>query len=131
VTAREAAADWVGVSHDDLSLGTAVAWASQPDCGALVTFCGCVRDHSAGRPGVTQLEYEAYEPYATERLARVARSARERYPGLGRIVQTLFHLAELHEHSATSSAPRRAQDGGARLSSINRYCVTDQPLQSL
>jgi hypothetical protein len=45
-------------------------------------------------------------------------------------VVTLFHLGELHEHSATSSAPSRAEDGGARLSSINRYCVTDQALQS-
>jgi hypothetical protein len=42
-------------------------------------------------------------------------------------VVTLFHLAELHEHSATSSARERAQDGGARLSSINRYGVTDHP----
>jgi hypothetical protein len=45
-------------------------------------------------------------------------------------VVTLFHLGELHEHSATSSAPDRAEDGGARLSSINRYCVADQALQS-
>ena len=43
-------------------------------------------------------------------------------------VITLFHLLELHKHSATSSAPARAQDDGARLSSMNRYCLTDHPV---
>jgi hypothetical protein len=45
-------------------------------------------------------------------------------------VVTLFHLGELHKHSATSCAPNRAEAGGKRLSSINRYSVTDHPLQS-
>ena len=47
-------------------------WVGVPECGGIVTFCGTVRDHSDGRPGVTSLEYEAYEEHVVPRLTDVA-----------------------------------------------------------
>jgi molybdopterin synthase catalytic subunit len=48
--------DWVGVSTGPLPVEAAWQWAVLPGCGGIVTFCGTVRDHSEGRPGVTWLE---------------------------------------------------------------------------
>ena len=77
--------EWIGTTPDVLPVAEATAWATRPDCGAVVTFCGTVRDHSEGRPGVTSLEYELYEAYAVPTMEKVARTARSRYPDLGRI----------------------------------------------
>ena len=49
---------------------TCDAWVGAPDCGAVVTFTGTVRDHADGRTGVTALDYEAYEEQAVPRLGR-------------------------------------------------------------
>jgi molybdopterin synthase catalytic subunit len=78
--------DWLGVSTDPLPVDAAWRWAVLPECGGTVTFCGTVRDHSEGRPGVTSLEYEAYLEQVAPRLARVAQSARERWEEIGRLV---------------------------------------------
>ena len=77
--------NWLMVSPAPLSTTPAVAWVSQPACGAIVLFCGTVRDHSHGRPGVVALEYEAYVEQVVPRLGSVAASARRRWPGIGRI----------------------------------------------
>jgi molybdopterin synthase catalytic subunit len=84
--AMEPDGDWILVSEDALSLDAAMKWVARPSCGAVVSFSGCVRDHSQGRPGVVRLEYEAYEPYATDRMAGLARAARRRYPAVERVV---------------------------------------------
>ena len=68
--------DWIDVTERPLSVDRAVAWATVPRCGAVVTFSGVVRDHSDGRPGVTALEYEVFADAAVPRLAEVAASAR-------------------------------------------------------
>jgi molybdopterin synthase catalytic subunit len=47
--------------------------------GGIVTFIGCVRDHSEGK-SVSYLEYEAYEPMAVAKLRQVADEACERWP---------------------------------------------------
>jgi molybdopterin synthase catalytic subunit len=78
--------DWVALTDDVIGLDLAAAWVARPDCGAVVTFTGAVRDHSEGRPGVSVLEYEAYAEVVVPRLARLATEARTRWPGLGRIV---------------------------------------------
>ena len=75
---------WVGLSRDALPVDGAQAWAALPSCGAVVTFAGTVRDHAPDRPGVTELEYEAYEEAVEPRLAAVADEARARWP-LGRV----------------------------------------------
>ena len=44
----------------------------RPDCGAVVVFCGTVRDHTGDRR-VTELEYEAYAPMAEAQMERIGR----------------------------------------------------------
>jgi molybdopterin synthase catalytic subunit len=78
--------DWIGVSDRPLALGAAAEWVVLPSCGAVVVFSGTVRDHADGRPGVSSLEYEAYEEQAEARMAQVAEEARRRWPALGRVV---------------------------------------------
>lgn len=50
-----------------------------------MVFGGTVRDHSEGRPGVSELEYEAYPGQVERRLSRIVREALERWPGVGRV----------------------------------------------
>jgi molybdopterin synthase catalytic subunit len=68
-----------------LPVDDAWKWASLADCGAIVTFCGTVRDRSDGRPGVTSLEYEVYVEHVVPRLGEVAAAARVRWPEIGRL----------------------------------------------
>lgn len=77
---------WVGLSEVSLPVGDALEWAHQPHCGAVVLFSGVARDHSAGRPEVEVLEYEAYEAQVAPRLNALADEARVRWPSVGRIV---------------------------------------------
>lgn len=51
-----------------------------------MSFAGTVRDHAEGRPGVSLLEYEAYEHEVEPRLAALATQARHRWPMLGALV---------------------------------------------
>ena len=86
---HEPAADrttWVGLTGAPLSTERAARWVQRPDCGAVVTFAGTVRDHADGRFGVDELEYEAYDAQVEPRLQRIAEEAASRWPGVGRIV---------------------------------------------
>jgi molybdopterin synthase catalytic subunit len=76
---------WLGLSAAPLPVALALEWAVRPDCGGLVLFSGTARDHAEGRPGVSTLEYEAYESQVVPRLQAVADEARVRWPVLGRI----------------------------------------------
>ncbi len=80
------AVDWIAVTAEALEPGEAIGWAASPGCGAVVTFCGTVRDHSPGRPGVVGLVYEAYDEYVVPKLAEVGVEARRRWPTIGRLV---------------------------------------------
>ena len=77
---------WTGLSSVALPVQEASEWVVDPGCGAVVVFTGTARDHSAGRDGVTRLEYEAYESQVVPRLEEIARQARSRWPGLARVV---------------------------------------------
>jgi molybdopterin synthase catalytic subunit len=76
---------WVGLSDAPLPVDAASAWVVLPRCGAVVTFSGTARDHSDGRDGVEELEYEAYEEQVEPRLLAIADEARARWPDIGRI----------------------------------------------
>ena len=80
-----AAVDWIALTGETLPVDDATRWASTPSCGAVVTFCGVVRDHADGRDGVVGLSYEAYEEVAAARLADVAAETRRRWPVIGRL----------------------------------------------
>ena len=76
----------MALTTSTLSLDRAATWARRDDCGAVVVFGGTVRDHAEGRPDVVELEYEAYASQVEPRLARIAASAMEKWPGVGRAV---------------------------------------------
>jgi molybdopterin synthase catalytic subunit len=76
---------WVEVSSRPLPAADVAAWVVTPSCGAVGTFCGTVRDHSEGRPGITRLDYEAPAALVEPRLAVVAEAARARWPEIGRV----------------------------------------------
>jgi molybdopterin synthase catalytic subunit len=75
----------VALTDHPLSLDAASSWATVPGCGAVVVFQGTVRDHAEGRPGVTELEYEAYASQVEPRLEAIAAAARARWPELSRV----------------------------------------------
>jgi molybdopterin synthase catalytic subunit len=104
--------DWVGLDDGPLPQGAAVDWAVLPRCGAVVTFSGVARDRSEGRPGVSELAYEAYADQAASRMAAIAAEARRRWPELGRMA--LLHrvgVVPLGEAAVVvvASAPHRAE----------------------
>lgn len=104
--------DWIAVSGNSLPIDSVWRWVSLPSCGGLVTFCGTVRDHSAGREGVTLLEYEAYEEHVVPRLAEVAAAARGQWPEIGRLV-ILHRVGRLEVGEVAvvvaASTPHRAE----------------------
>jgi molybdopterin synthase catalytic subunit len=113
--------DWIAVTEEALPVDRALAWASRPDCGGIVTFCGTVRDHSDGRPGVTELEYEVFPEEADARLHQLAGTAHHRWPMIGRLV--LLHRVgrlSVGELSVVvvASTPHRAEAFDAA-----RYCI--------
>ena len=63
----------------------AAEWVVRPDCGAVVLFSGTARDHAPGRPGVEQLEYEAYDEQVEPRLRVIVEEMRSRWPSVGRV----------------------------------------------
>jgi len=50
----------------------------EPQDGAVVTFDGCVRDHSHGR-NTLYLDYEAYEAMALEKIREIAEQVHEKF----------------------------------------------------
>lgn len=70
-TAAEQSNLWTQVTEDPLELQEHVDFVASPDCGAIATFIGRVRDHDGGR-SVTQLHYSSH-PQASDVLAEVAR----------------------------------------------------------
>jgi molybdopterin synthase catalytic subunit len=113
--------DWIAVSEEVLPVDRAVTWASRPECGGIVTFCGTVRDHSDGRRGVTELEYEVFPEQAGFRLHQLAEMARGQWPMIGNLV--LLHRVGRLSVGETSvvvvaSTPHRAEAFDAA-----RYCI--------
>lgn len=119
--------DWLGLTTDVLPIDAALRWAEQPGCGAVVLFSGTVRDHAEGRPGVTELTYEAYEEEVVPRLAAIADEARARWPMLGRLV--LLHRVgrlAVGESSVVviASAPHRPEAFAAARFGIDTLKAT-------
>src|SRR5713226_4515005 len=111
VTKAPSGADWIAVSDEPLPVDRVSSWIVRPGSGALVIFCGTVRDHSEGRKGVTSLEYEAYLEQVEPRLRALASTARERWPVVDRLA--LLHRVGRLEVGEVSvmvavSTPHRA-----------------------
>jgi molybdopterin synthase catalytic subunit len=112
---------WTGLTDGVLSLAAVADWVVQPQCGAVVTFAGTVRDHAEGRAGVTELEYEAYAEEAETRLSALADEALRRWPDLGRVA-LLHRIGTLAITDASVvvgvSAPHRGEAFEAA-----RWCI--------
>jgi molybdopterin synthase catalytic subunit len=76
---------WIAIADRTLPIAEAQAWVVRPDCGAVVCFVGTVRDHAAGRPGVTELDYEAYPEAALGRMTAIADEITTHWPTVRRI----------------------------------------------
>jgi molybdopterin synthase catalytic subunit len=113
--------EWIDVIEGSVPVEKVVAWVVRPDCGAFVTFCGTVRDHSEGRAGVVSLDYESYPEQVKPRLAAVASATRARWPAVGRLalLHRVGHL-EVGEVSVvvSISTPHRAEAFEAA-----RFCI--------
>ncbi len=112
---------WIGLSEAPLPLDRVLDWVGRPDCGGTVLFSGTARDHSEGRPGVSVLEYEAYEEQVAPRLEALVEEARLRWPDIGRVA--LLHRlgkVEIGESAvvAAVSAPHREEAFAAA-----RFCI--------
>ncbi len=73
------------ITAEPIDVAEIIAWCGTTASGAVDTFCGIVRDHADGRTGITRLDYEAHPTGAEPRLARVAATARRRWPVIERI----------------------------------------------
>ena len=93
----------------------------RPDCGAVVTFLGTVRDLTDGK-GTVALDYEAYPGMAEKQLAEIEDDTRRRWPvGDIMLVHRTGHL-EVGEVSVAVavSCPHRDQAFEACRYAIDR-----------
>jgi molybdopterin synthase catalytic subunit len=72
--------DWIAVSPSSLSPDELTAWAVRANCGAVVTFCGTVRNTSGDLSDVQALEYETEPALAERGINEVVAEARRRWP---------------------------------------------------
>ena len=87
VAASPEGADWIALLATPLPIEAAVAWATTPSAGAVVSFLGVVRDHSDGRTGVVGLGTRGrlYEDEAVRVLNEIAAETRRRWPDVERV----------------------------------------------
>ncbi len=78
----ELSPDWIAVSPDALRPDELTAWATRPECGAVVTFCGTARTTSTTGHEILELEYETGRELAEGRIGDVVAAARSRWPQL-------------------------------------------------
>ena len=102
--------DWIAITASPLSPDELSNWVIRPNCGAVVTFSGVVRDHSKSRENVIALDYETDTKLAEARLLEVVREARTRWPDLERVaIHHRIGQVELSESTVVVavSAPHR------------------------
>lgn len=66
----------IGITRDVIDAGAMIEGAKGPGMGALVTFCGVVRDDG----GVERMELEVYEEVAVRELEAIRDEAMREYP---------------------------------------------------
>lgn len=97
------------VTRDPLELDRTTAAVSAPDCGAVATFIGLVRNHNAGRR-VLYLDYECYEPLAVKAFERIADEAADEWPSARLAIAHRVGPLQIGEASVVIAAasPHRA-----------------------
>ena len=101
--------------------GRLAASVTAPDCGAIATFTGIVRDHNAGRR-VQWLVYEAYEPLARKALARIGEDVAGHWPSVRIAIHHRTGRLAIGEASVVIAAgsPHRADAFAACRYAIER-----------
>jgi len=69
----------VAVRSDEIDPAALLAEVGRPSAGAVVLFLGTARDHSPGKPVITELEYEAYPEMVEGKLAEIVAEAGARW----------------------------------------------------
>jgi molybdopterin synthase catalytic subunit len=67
------------ITREPIDVSEVVSHVQAPNCGAVVTFIGTVRDNAQGRQ-VRYLEYDAYPEMAEEILAQIGDEIKRRWP---------------------------------------------------
>lgn len=78
----------VSVSDEPIDSTEMLRFVADSTAGCSVLFTGTVRDHSAGREGVSKLEYEAYGSVVEDKISAIVADAMERWP--------LINVAAVH-----------------------------------
>jgi molybdopterin synthase catalytic subunit len=94
---------------------------SGPECGAVATFVGVVRNHNSGRC-VLWLEYEAYAPLAQRVFERIARESNQWWPNARLAIHHRTGRVAVGEASVVVAAasPHRADAFAACRYAIER-----------
>jgi len=91
------------VTFDRLDATRTAAAVERPECGAVTTFVGLVRDHNLGRR-VRYLDYECYEPLAVKAFERIAAEALAQWPGAHLAIAHRMGPLQIGEASVVISA---------------------------
>lgn len=76
------------ITREPIDLRALEAELGHPECGALVTFCGVVRERADDGQLVDGLRYEAHEAMALQTFAAIAQELQARY---GELQITMVH----------------------------------------
>jgi molybdopterin synthase catalytic subunit len=63
-----------------IDINEAYSALQDPEAGGVALFVGTVRNHAAGKTGVTQLDFEGYEPMAIKEMEALAEKAQAKWP---------------------------------------------------
>jgi molybdopterin synthase catalytic subunit len=109
------------LTSEPLDATAIAASVASPECGAVATFVGLVRDHNAGRR-VLWIDYEAYAPLARTTLARIGAEALERWPSVRVAIHHRTGRIAIGEASVVVAAasPHRADAFAACRYAIER-----------
>ncbi|MGC2169704.1 MAG: molybdenum cofactor biosynthesis protein MoaE [Acidimicrobiales bacterium] len=112
---------WIVVSEDPLSSDELSAWAVRPNCGAVVTFSGVVRDHSRARDDVLALEYETSPKLAEQRINEIVTVARQRWASLEAVaIHHRIGRVELSEPTVVVAVSSPHRDDAFEAA---RFCI--------
>jgi molybdopterin synthase catalytic subunit len=89
----------VKVRGDSIDPAALLVEVGRPSAGAIVLFLGTARDHSEGKPGITELEYEAYPEMVEAKLAEVVDEAVGRWHLEAVVVEHRVGIVTLGEPS--------------------------------
>jgi molybdopterin synthase catalytic subunit len=111
----------IHLTRDTIDHAALTEQVRRPDCGAVVTFLGTVRDLT-GDKVTAALDYEAYPGMAVNKMAEIEAETRERWPvGEMVMVHRLGHLGVGEISVAVAvSCPHRAQAFDACRYAIDR-----------